>query len=162
MTTIPAGRLRAAIAAVCCAVALATAGCTITVDPNGSTAAAPSTAPAVPPPAVPPAAPPPAPPPATGAPGVPPPSVGSGAAQRLCSDIGAQLSNWRIQGPTLGRGGFNLVVQSWAAASGGINLGVLTNRSIVDDMTQAYCPDVRRQTLDLLAIPTLAAGLVGL
>ncbi|WP_066907224.1 hypothetical protein [Millisia brevis] len=145
--------LRTTIAAICCAAALATAGCTITVE-GASNGSATTT--------VPPVAPAPAPAPATGVPGVTAPSVDSGAAQRLCSDIGAQLSNWRIQGPTLGRGGFNLVVQSWAAASGGINLGVLTNRTVIDDTTQAYCPDIRSQTLDLLDIPTLAAGLVGL
>lgn len=143
--------VRAAIAAVCCAAALATAGCTITVE-GASGGSATTTVPPVAP----------APAPATGVPGVTAPAVDSSAAQRLCSDIGAQLSNWRIQGPTLGRGGFNLVVQSWAAASGGINLGVLTNRSVIDDTTQAYCPDIRSQTLDLLDIPTLAAGLVGL
>lgn len=154
MTTIHAGALRATIAAVCCVAAAATAGCTISVEPNAGTGTT-TTAPV--PPAAPSAA-----PPVTGVPGVTTPSVDSDAAQRLCSDIGAQLSNWRIQGPTLGRGGFNLVVQSWAAATGGINLGVLANRSMVDDVTLAYCPDVRSQTLDLLAIPNLAAGLVGL
>ncbi|MEO7077482.1 MAG: hypothetical protein ABIY38_01185, partial [Rhodococcus sp. (in: high G+C Gram-positive bacteria)] len=38
--------------------------------------------------------------------------------QQLCSDLDAQLQEWRIQGPTIGRGGLNIVVQTWAAQSG--------------------------------------------
>lgn len=81
--------------------------------------------------------------------------------QQLCTDLGEQLQEWRIQGPTLGRGGLNIVVQTWAAQSGVINLQVVQNRSIVDDITVEVCPDVREEAMRSLDIPDLASGLVG-
>ncbi|MDJ0393012.1 hypothetical protein QMK17_06680 [Rhodococcus sp. G-MC3] len=81
--------------------------------------------------------------------------------QQLCSDLGEQLQEWRIQGPTLGRGGLNIVVQTWAAQSGVINLQVVQNRGIVDDITIANCPEVRQEAMTSLDIPDLASGLVG-
>ncbi|MGB3370412.1 MAG: hypothetical protein WBD41_24820 [Rhodococcus sp. (in: high G+C Gram-positive bacteria)] len=81
--------------------------------------------------------------------------------QQLCTDLSEQLQEWRIQGPTLGRGGLNIVVQTWAAQSGAINLQVVQNRSIVDDVTIATCPDVREEAMRSLDIPDLASGLVG-
>lgn len=81
--------------------------------------------------------------------------------QQLCTDLGEQLQEWRIQGPTLGRGGLNIVVQTWAAQSGAINLQVVQNRAIVDDITIANCPDVREEAMRSLDIPDLASGLVG-
>lgn len=81
--------------------------------------------------------------------------------QQLCSDLGEQLQEWRIQGPTLGRGGLNIVVQTWAAQSGVINLQVVQNRAIVDDITIENCPDVRDEAMRSLDIPDLASGLVG-
>ena len=83
------------------------------------------------------------------------------AAQQLCSSIEAELSNWRVQGPTLGKPGLNLVVQSWAAENGTINIEVLRNRALIDTVTVAACPEVRQQALELLEIPDLASGLVG-
>lgn len=81
--------------------------------------------------------------------------------QQLCSDLDAQLQEWRIQGPTIGRGGLNIVVQTWAAQSGTINLQVVQNRSIVDEVTIATCPDTRAEAMRSLEIPDLASGLVG-
>ena len=81
--------------------------------------------------------------------------------QQLCTDLEAQLSNWRVQGPTLGRGGLNILVQTWAAQSGVINLQVVQNRGIVDDITTETCSDVRDEAIRSLDIPDLASGLVG-
>ena len=81
---------------------------------------------------------------------------------KLCSDIEAQLQNWRVQGPTLGRAGLNILVQTWAAESGSSNLAVLQDRPIVDRVTSENCADVRAQAIDELAIPDLASGLVGI
>lgn len=81
--------------------------------------------------------------------------------QQLCTDLGEQLQEWRIQGPTLGRGWLNIVVQTWAAQSGVINLQVVQNRSIIDDITIDNCSDVRDEALRSLDIPDLASGLVG-
>lgn len=89
------------------------------------------------------------------------PSVTEQQGQQLCTDLGAQLSNWRVQGPTLGRGGLNIVVQTWAAQSGVNNLAVVQDRTIVDDVTIEYCPDVRSDAISALDIPDLASGLVG-
>ena len=88
-------------------------------------------------------------------------TVTSDQAQTLCRDLEAQLSNWRTQGPTLGRGGLNILVQTWAAQYG-LNAAVVQNRAIVDDATEETCGDVRSQAIDLLEIPDLASGLVGL
>lgn len=90
------------------------------------------------------------------------PTITDQQAQTLCSDLEQQLSDWRLQGPTLGRGGLNILVQNWAAASGSINIAVLQDRSIVDTVTIDTCPDVRTQAVELLDIPDLASGLVGL
>ena len=81
--------------------------------------------------------------------------------QQLCTDLEAQLSNWRVQGPTLGRGGLNILVQTWAAQSGVINLQVVQNRAIVDDVTKETCSEVRDEAIRSLDIPDLASGLVG-
>ena len=82
--------------------------------------------------------------------------------QQLCTDLEAQLSNWRVQGPTLGRGGLNILVQTWAAQSGVINLQVVQNRALVDDITKETCSDVRDEAIRSLDIPDLASGLVGI
>lgn len=81
--------------------------------------------------------------------------------QQLCTDLEAQLSNWRVQGPTLGRGGLNILVQTWAAQSGVINLQVVQNRAIVDEITTETCSEVRDEAIRSLDIPDLASGLVG-
>ncbi|WP_068269704.1 hypothetical protein [Aldersonia kunmingensis] len=89
------------------------------------------------------------------------PAVTAAAAQQLCDAIEAELSNWRIQGPTLGKPGLNIVVQTWAAQNGTINIEVLRNRALIDSVTTEHCPEVRQQAMELLEIPDLASGLVG-
>ncbi len=88
-------------------------------------------------------------------------SISEQQRQQLCTDLGEQLQEWRIQGPTLGRGGLNIVVQTWAAQSGAINVQVARNRAVVDDITIAVCPDTRTEAMRSLDIPDLASGLVG-
>jgi hypothetical protein len=90
------------------------------------------------------------------------PGVSEQAARQLCASIQAELSNWRIQGPTLGKPGLNIVVQTWAAQNGTINIEVLRNRALVDTVTIATCPEVRQEAIELLEIPDLAAGLIGI
>lgn len=90
------------------------------------------------------------------------PEVSEQAAQNLCDAIEAELSNWRVQGPTLGKPGLNLLVQQWAAQNGNLNIDVLRDRTIVDDVTESACPEVRQQAIDALEIPDLASGLVGI
>ncbi|KQU02590.1 hypothetical protein ASG56_16790 [Rhodococcus sp. Leaf7] len=89
------------------------------------------------------------------------PTVSDDQAQSLCTDLEAQLSNWRVQGPTVGRGGLNILVQTWAARYG-LNAAVVQNRAIVDTATTDSCSDVRTQVIDILDIPDMASGLVGL
>ncbi|MDQ1201122.1 hypothetical protein [Rhodococcus sp. SORGH_AS_0303] len=89
------------------------------------------------------------------------PTVSEDSAQSLCTDLEAQLSNWRVQGPTVGRGGLNILVQTWAARYG-LNAAVIQNRGIVDTAATDACSDVRSQVVDILEIPDLASGLVGL
>ncbi|OAK57357.1 hypothetical protein [Rhodococcoides kyotonense] len=89
------------------------------------------------------------------------PAVTDQQAQQLCTDLEQQLQEWRIQGPTLGRGGLNIVVQTWAAQSGAINVQVIQDRSIVDTVTIATCPEVRDEAMRSLDLPDLASGLVG-
>ena len=89
------------------------------------------------------------------------PTVSEDQAQSLCTDLEAQLSNWRVQGPTVGRGGLNILVQTWAARYG-LNAAVIQNRGIVDTAATDSCADVRSQVVDILEIPDLASGLVGL
>ncbi len=52
-------------------------------------------------------------------------------------------------------------MQTWAAQYG-LNAAVVQNRGLVDDATEETCGDVRSQAIDLLEIPDLASGLVGL
>ncbi|WP_308014695.1 MULTISPECIES: hypothetical protein [unclassified Rhodococcus (in: high G+C Gram-positive bacteria)] len=89
------------------------------------------------------------------------PTVSEDQAQSLCTDLEAQLSNWRVQGPTVGRGGLNILVQTWAARYG-LNAAVIQDRAIVDTAATDACSDVRSQVVDILEIPDLASGLVGL
>ncbi|MGB7363434.1 MAG: hypothetical protein WA931_10390 [Rhodococcus sp. (in: high G+C Gram-positive bacteria)] len=91
----------------------------------------------------------------------PGPVVTDEQAAALCTDLEAQLSNWRVQGATVGRGGLNILVQTWAARYG-LNGVVISNRSIVDTATTDSCSDIRDQVVRILDIPDLASGLVGL
>ncbi|MEU4343220.1 hypothetical protein AB0H00_18410 [Nocardia sp. NPDC023852] len=71
-----------------------------------------------------------------------------------------ELTNWRIQGGTLGKIGLNALVHEWALRNGAINAAVLADKAIVDRAAIKSCPDVRQQAIDALGIPDLASGLV--
>lgn len=132
------------------ALATAVAGCGTSTDSTASPSAAPpSSAPAETTQA----------PPASGG-GTD--GVNADAAKKLCSDIDAQLSDWRVQGPTLGKPGLNILVQTWAAQNGVINAKVVQDRAIIDRITSENCADTRQQAIEALDIPDLASGLVGL
>lgn len=81
------------------------------------------------------------------------------AAQKLCDLIAPQLSDWRVQGPTLGKVALNIAVHEWAATNGGINMAVLADKSVVDRITTQRCSDVRDQALEALQLPDLASGI---
>ncbi|MBF6175581.1 hypothetical protein IU476_29360 [Nocardia blacklockiae] len=80
-------------------------------------------------------------------------------AKQLCDRIQPQLSDWRVQGPTLGRVALNITVHEWAAANGGINMQVLGDKAVVDRITTATCSDTRTQALQALELPDLASGI---
>ncbi|MBW0275479.1 hypothetical protein ATM97_11030 [Nocardia sp. MH4] len=81
------------------------------------------------------------------------------AAAQLCDMIRPELSNFRVQGPTLGRFALNAMVHEWALRNGGINAQVLADKAIVDRVTTEACPDVRTEAMTALDLPNLAAGL---
>ncbi|NMM88168.1 hypothetical protein B2J88_28060 [Rhodococcus sp. SRB_17] len=81
--------------------------------------------------------------------------------QQLCSDMEAELQNWRTVTPTLGKGGLNIVVGSWATANGINLLDLAQHRDRVDTAMAASCPQVRDGALYALEIPDLASGMVG-
>ncbi|MGC0364563.1 hypothetical protein ABH922_002547 [Rhodococcus sp. 27YEA15] len=80
---------------------------------------------------------------------------------QLCSDLDGQLQNWRTVTPTLGRGGLNTVVITWATQNGINLLDLAQNRASIDAATTAVCPQTRDGALIGLEIPDLASGLVG-
>ncbi|MBJ8344878.1 hypothetical protein JGU72_09415 [Antrihabitans sp. YC2-6] len=84
--------------------------------------------------------------------------------QDLCTRIEGQLSDWRVQGPTLSTPALNITVQEWAFNAGGLALNsrVLTDRTIPDKITTTTCADVRQQAIEALNLPDLATGLAGL
>lgn len=85
--------------------------------------------------------------------------VSDKAAQNLCDMMRPELSNWRVQGPTLGRIGLNAMVHEWALTNGGINGQVLADKAVVDRVTTQACPDVHTQAVEALELPDLASGL---
>ncbi|WP_040795253.1 hypothetical protein [Nocardia higoensis] len=86
------------------------------------------------------------------------PAVGDAAAQSLCDAIRSELSNFRVQGPTLGRVGMNLIVHPWGLQNG---IDVLNNKTVVDTVTTATCPEVRQEAIEALEVPDLATVIVG-
>ena len=80
-------------------------------------------------------------------------------ATQLCDKIEPQLSDWRVQGPSLGKVALNISVHEWAAQNGGINLQVLGDKALVDRVTTAQCSDVRTEALKALELPDLASGI---
>ncbi|MFF0613469.1 hypothetical protein ACFYUD_32875 [Nocardia tengchongensis] len=91
--------------------------------------------------------------PSTGA----PLNISEDQAKQLCDMLRPQLSDWRVQGPTLGKIAFNATVVQWAVQNG---LFLPNERGVVDRVTTKSCSDVRDQTLSALEIPNMAAGLV--
>ncbi|MCP2278775.1 hypothetical protein [Nocardia amikacinitolerans] len=89
----------------------------------------------------------------------PTPTVTDAAATQLCDAIRPELSNFRVQGPTLGRVGLNLIVHPWGLQNG---IDVLGNKAVVDTVTTKSCPDVRQQAIEALQTPDLASIIVGL
>ncbi|MGS2809852.1 hypothetical protein [Nocardia sp. MW-W600-9] len=87
------------------------------------------------------------------------PTITDTAAAQLCDMIRPELSNFRVQGPTLGRLAFNAMVHEWALRNGGINGQVLADKAIIDRVTTGACPDVRTEAMTALELPNLAAGL---
>ncbi|MGX1805114.1 hypothetical protein ACWIGI_05315 [Nocardia sp. NPDC055321] len=86
-------------------------------------------------------------------------TVSDEAAKQLCDLLRPQLSDWRVQGPTLGGIAYNATVHDWALRNGGINVQVLGDKDVVDRITKANCSDVRDQAIQALEIPNLATGL---
>jgi hypothetical protein len=80
-------------------------------------------------------------------------------ATQLCDMIKPELSNFRVQGPTLGRIGLNALVHEWALRNGGINGQVLADKAVIDRITTKSCPDVRQQAIEALELTDLASGL---
>jgi ribosome maturation factor RimP len=70
-----------------------------------------------------------------------------------------ELSNWRVQGPTLGRIGLNAMVHEWALTNGGINAQLLADKAVVDRVTLEACSDVHDEAVRALELPDLASGL---
>ncbi|WP_245839086.1 hypothetical protein [Nocardia donostiensis] len=82
------------------------------------------------------------------------------AAVALCDMIRPELSNFRVQGPTLGRVGLNAMVHEWALRNGAINAQVLGDKAVIDRATTKACPDVRQEAIEALELKDLASGLV--
>ncbi|MFC8530675.1 hypothetical protein [Nocardia sp. NPDC057227] len=86
-------------------------------------------------------------------------TVPDAAATDLCNMLRPELSNFRVQGPTLGRIGLNALVHEWALRNGGINGQVLADKAVVDRTLTGACPDVHQQAIEALGLPNLAAGI---
>lgn len=86
-------------------------------------------------------------------------AITDAVAAQLCGMIEPELSNFRVQGPTLGRFSLNAMVHEWALRNGGINGQVLADKAIVDRVTTGACPHVRTEALTALELPDLASGL---
>ncbi|MFI7669073.1 hypothetical protein [Nocardia sp. NPDC049526] len=85
--------------------------------------------------------------------------ISDASATQLCDMIRPELSNWRVQGPTLGRIGLNALVHEWALRNGGINGHVLADKAMIDRITTKSCADVHQQAIEALELPDLASGI---
>ncbi|MEV6098740.1 hypothetical protein [Nocardia sp. NPDC051981] len=85
-------------------------------------------------------------------------TVSDEAAKQLCDLIRPQLSDWRVQTPTMDKISLNATVIQWATQNG-LLLQLPSNRGLVDQVTTKACPDVRDQALSAIEIPDLASGL---
>ncbi|WP_069161044.1 hypothetical protein [Nocardia altamirensis] len=90
-----------------------------------------------------------------------PDAVSPAAGKQLCDMMNADLGQWRVQGAIPARVAFNGTVHNWAARNGGLNDTVLTDRAIIDTITEQNCPDVRKQALEVLDADNLASTLLG-
>ncbi|WP_243655068.1 hypothetical protein [Nocardia alba] len=86
-------------------------------------------------------------------------TISPSSAAQLCDMIRPELSNFRVQGPTLGRISLNAMVHDWGFRNGGINGHVLADKAMIDRVTTESCADVRTEALTALELPSLAAGL---
>lgn len=86
-------------------------------------------------------------------------TISPSSAAQLCDMIRPELSNFRVQGPTLGRISLNAMVHDWGFRNGGINGHVLADKAMIDRVTTESCPEVRTEALTALELPSLAAGL---
>lgn len=86
-------------------------------------------------------------------------TISPSSAAQLCDMIEPELSNFRVQGPTLGRISLNAMVHDWGLRNGGINGHVLADKAMIDRVTTESCPEVRTEALTALELPSLAAGL---
>ena len=86
-------------------------------------------------------------------------TISPSSAAQLCDMIRPELSNFRVQGPTLGKISLNAMVHDWGLRNGGINGHVLADKAMIDRITSESCPDVRTEALTALELPSLAAGL---
>ncbi len=86
-------------------------------------------------------------------------TISPSSATQLCDMIKPELSNFRVQGPTLGRISLNAMVHDWGLRNGGINGHILADKAMIDRVTTESCPEVRTEALTALELPSLAAGL---
>ncbi|AYF77817.1 hypothetical protein D7D52_32860 [Nocardia yunnanensis] len=78
-------------------------------------------------------------------------------AKQLCDLIRPQLSDWRVQTPTMDKVSLNATVIQWAAQNG---LFLPNERGVADRVTTKSCPDVRAEALKAIEIQNLSDGLV--
>ncbi len=83
-------------------------------------------------------------------------------AQKLCDEIKPQLSDWRVQGPSLSGTALNIAVHEWALRNGGLAMSarVLADKPMIDRITTKTCPDVRTEALQALNLPNFASGIL--
>ncbi len=86
-------------------------------------------------------------------------TVSDDVAKQLCDIIEPQLSDWRVQGPTLGKISLNGSVHEWALRNGGINVQVLSDKGVVDRIMIAQCPDTHAEAIKALELSDLASGI---
>jgi hypothetical protein len=92
----------------------------------------------------------------------PQPDPADPIAQKLCDQIKPQLSDWRVQGPTLGGAALNITVHQWALGNGGLAMSarVLADKAMIDRITTRTCPDVRTDALQALNLQNFASGIL--
>ncbi|UGT54360.1 hypothetical protein [Nocardia asteroides] len=87
-------------------------------------------------------------------------AISDATAAQLCDMLRPELSNFRVQGPTLGRLSLNAMVLDWTVRNAGLGQQVLADKKVIDRVTTKSCADVRTEALTALELPDLASGLV--